>query len=128
LAVIFFATRKPGTNWYVVGIALAAFVLAVAVIPSVSFLFSPALVLQVIATGVFATLCGVVGAKPLAIRLLSIASMVVVYAIFSLGALAEHVVLESLRDDFPMASLAPRLAYEAEAHTLPEPQLAEGVE
>ena len=127
LAAIFFATRKPGTNWRVAGIAFAAFGLAVIILPGVNFLFSPALVLQSIATCVFAILCGLMGAKPLAIRLLSMASMAAIYGFLSLIALPQHVEQEALRTEFPMTSLAPRLAYEAEANALPEPQLAETV-
>lgn len=128
LAAILLVTRKPGTNWAAAGIAFAAFALAAVIVPGVIYLFSPALILQSIATCVFAILCGLMSAKPLAIRLLSITSMVVVYAIVGFGALAEHTVLQALRDEFPMTSLAPRLEYEAEAHALPEPQLAETVE
>lgn len=128
VAAIFFATRKLGTNWRAAGIAFAAFGLAVVILPGVIFLFSPALVLQAIATCVFAILCGLMDAKPLAIRSLSIASLAVIYGFFGMVALAEHTVLEALRDEFPMTSLTPRLEYEAEAHTLPEPRLAEAVE
>lgn len=128
LAAIFLVTRKPGTNWAVVGVAAAAFVLAVVIIPSVSPILSPVVALQMMATGVCAILCGLIGAKPLAIRWLSIATMVVVYGIFILPELELEKERQVLRTEFPLISLAPRLDYEAEAHMLPEPQLAEAVE
>ena len=128
LAAIFGATRRQGANWIAAGIAFAAFVLAAAILPGVILLYSPVFVLQSLATCVFAILCGLIGAKPLTIRWLSIVSLVAVYGFFSVAELGQQAKQQALRTEFPMISLTPRLDYEAAASALPEPQLAKAVE
>jgi hypothetical protein len=122
LATIFLVTRKPGNNWTVLGVAAAAFVLAL-VGPAVT----PVVLLQAIVTGVCAIVCGSIGAKPLAIRWLSVATMVMVYGLVILPELKLEEERQALRTEFPMVSLTPRLEYEAAATALPEPQLAEKI-